>query len=477
MNYLQERIEKKLKNVYRYNDAYMRDLKYDDLTPELFEKLYFDCDISGKLYLFQPFGYCEWYGDQIENLITQKIADDILNIDIKTIWVIPKKFISRDNAIKALEKDFRFVKYVPLEYVTIDVQKKAIDKYLYSFPLIDDSILTDEIIFYALNKNGYALRFVQENRRTLEMCDLAVKNHGRAINYVPDSIKNFDLCVKAVIQDNSAIGYIPVKFLDQNFVDTITNAGVSIMPKDINYVKQCLATHEKMDLEPTNENQIYDCNLKIDSNLYYYSINIESLKGLFSTSLMNFLNDNKILTIGSLLEISCNNDFWNTLLDKDKILYYELLSVIKLLKCKYLGIDPNINISDDDNKNDDIIEFFDKIGYSSRTRNCLSKALFTTKDIYIIMHSPNRERKFGRIRNAGVGVVNEIMIKTSIVIDFYDEKRKKEINLNEDETIDALNQELIQIREEIQRLNNRTDEIISKIQEKMLVQGKGSALK
>ena len=93
------------------------------------------------------------------------------------------------------------------------------------------------------------------------------------------------------------------------------------------------------------------------------------------------------------------------------------------------------------------------------------------------MHDPNGESKLHRIRQAGDTMVQEIMFKTTIVTDFYDKKEKKVETSTEDETIEALREELAEVRTEIQRLNARTDEILAKIQEKMVEKDKGGVLK
>ena len=93
------------------------------------------------------------------------------------------------------------------------------------------------------------------------------------------------------------------------------------------------------------------------------------------------------------------------------------------------------------------------------------------------MHNPDEQSSLYRIRTVGESTVQEIIYKTTIVTDFYDKKEKKQETATEDETIVSLNEELAQVRAEIQRLNARTDEILAKIQEKMLEKNKGGVLK
>ena len=92
------------------------------------------------------------------------------------------------------------------------------------------------------------------------------------------------------------------------------------------------------------------------------------------------------------------------------------------------------------------------------------------------MYDDQIEQKLSRIRNLGAKGLQEILLKTSIVFEYYDRHKKKEENSKEDETLESLKEELAQVRAEIERLNARIDEILAKIQEKTLTYKKGGSL-
>ena len=461
----------------------IQNIQFKDLTPELFEKIYFNCDDNYKLYIFKPApdNYridpsCSIKG-QVENLMSQKIADDILSIDIRTIWNIPKKYITKENAIKAMDTNILLMPYVPAEYQTPDYQKKAIDEKPENLSLIDSSVVTDEMIYYALSKKGSVLGSVPKEKRTLEVCDYAISNYGGALRNVPDNVKNSELCLKAVVKDPNAIKYVPVELLTQEFVDSLTAAGVVIPMKNRSYVYECLKVHKILEENELNSDKVVADIPKLDVNKDYSNIRLESLSGLFTDASLKLLASHDISTIGDLLSMSDNSTFQGMVLGNSEPAYLEITGAIKLLKCKYMNIDPMIYFMDTGDAYKDMRDFSEMIGFSGRAKNALYRNGMSPKKLYDIVKSPNGEYSLYQIRNAGNTTVQEILFKTAIVIDYYDKKTEKSKLATDDETIEALNEELSQVRAEIQRLNARTDEILAKIHERMLEKIKGGVSK
>ncbi len=454
------------------------EFKYDDLSPDLFEKMYFNCDPEYKLRLIKPApsyradASSSCFGGGVTRLISKKIADDILSINIRTIWHIPKEFISKEIAIKAMETDPLLMPYVPAEYHTLEYQKKAIDIKPENLSLIDPSVVTDEMIYYALSKRGSVLGCVPVERRTLEVCDYAISIYGRALRNVPDNVINSQLCFKAVVKDPSAIKFVPVEFLNQEFISTLNTAGVVIPIKNRSYVDECLKAHEKLEGQQLNFEEIVSNTPKFNVDPKYSNIRLESLSGLFTRPALKVLVQNNIFTVYDLLTVSDDSKFYGMILNNPKAIYREIRGAIRLLKCKYLDIDPMINFEDTG-----MMAFGNEIGFSVRTINILLRGGMSPKMLYDIMKSPDRMDELCHIRNSGPSSVEEMIFKTTIVIDYYDKKAEKSETFTEDETIESLNEELVQVRAEIERLNARTDEILAKIQEKMLEKGKGGVLK
>ena len=457
-------------------------VKYEDLTPELFKKIYFNCDTKHKLNLLKaaPTYRTDRTNDDTTGVIalmTKEVADDILEINIRTIWNIPHKFITKEIANKAMDTDPLLMQYIPAEYQTTKYQKKAIDTKPEYLSLIDPNVVTDEMIFYALSKRGSVLGCVPKEKRTFEVCEYAISSYGGALRNTPDNVKNAELCFKAVIKDQSIIKYVPVEFLTQEFVDSLNKAGVVIPMRNREYVNECLTAHKKLKQQQLVFEEVVSATPKLEINLEYSSIRLESIAGLLTEASLKVLVEQNIVTVGDLLSVSDNNAFYGMVLNNPKATYKEIRGVIRLLKCKYLDIDPMITFEDTGDAYKDMRNFGKEIGFSTRVENILCRGGISPKKLYELMSDPNREYELYHIRTAGNIAVQEILLKMTILTEYYDNKEKKTSTATEDETIEALNEELTQVRAEIQRLNARTDEILAKIQEKMLEKNKGGVLK
>ncbi len=456
--------------------------KYKYVTPETFKKIYFNCDTEKKLELITPVpnNRTDIINNPMEDvgsLITQEVANDILKINIKTICHIPYKFITKEIAYKAMETDPLLIQFIPLEYQTLKYQKMLIDKKAEYLSFIDPSILTDEIIYYALSKKVLVLGKIPKERRTLELCEYAINNSGKALRFVPENIKTADLCFKAVVKYPSAIKYVPVEFLNQEFVDLLDSLGVVIPIKNRGYVDECLIAHKKLNIEeqPLNIEESVLNELKISSD--YSDIKLESLSGLFTSASLNLLLQYDVSTVGGLLKVSDNSDFYGMLLNNSKAVYKEISGAIKLLRCKYMDIDPLIEFIDTGDKYSDMKDFSKEIGFSTRAKNALLRGGISPKRLLEIMHNPSEQASLYRLKNAGETAVQEIIEKASIVVNFYDKKEEKKEVATDDESIEMLIEELGQVRTEIQRLNARTNEILAKIKEKKLEKNRGGVLK
>ena len=87
---------------------------------------------------------------------------------------------------------------------------------------------------------------------------------------------------------------------------------------------------------------------------------------------------------------------------------------------------------------------------------------------FVLVPNPIAHEKIAKIALEPLKIEN---VETNLL------GEKKVETSTEDETIEALREELAEVRTEIQRLNARTDEILAKIQEKMVEKDKGGVLK
>ena len=81
----------------------------------------------------------------------------------------------------------------------------------------------------------------------------------------------------------------------------------------------------------------------------YNNIRLDSIPYLLNERGLKILNNMGINTVGELFAVSDNKDFDETLLNESISSYQEIFGVIRLLKCKYLGIDPLFDFDSFDN--------------------------------------------------------------------------------------------------------------------------------
>ena len=78
-----------------------------------------------------------------------------------------------------------------------------------------------------------------------------------------------------------------------------------------------------------------------------------------------------------------------------------------------------------------------------------------------------KEQRLMTIRNMGEKGVQEILFKTSVIFDYYDRHKKKEEKSSTEVELEMLKEELATVQAEIQRLDDRTDELLFKLQENL----------
>lgn len=456
-------------------------VKYQDITQEIFDKLYFNSDDSYKQYLIKPverFGryvtkknsFSYMIGMNVEPLITKEIADDILSINISTIWHIPEQYITQEIATKAVNTSPFLISFIPARFQTIEIQKKVIDDNSFNLSLINPTVLKEEMIYYAINKdNKRILGSVPKERRTYDVCNYAVERYGEALRYVPNNLKTKELCIKAIKKSEKVIYHVPLELLTEDFIKELNDQGVIIPLKRLGYVRECLEVNRKLDEEVLEEEKVETSEEELKLDEESANIRLDSIPELLTADALKLLNNKEIYTVGDLLEKSQNPEFSGEFI-KGKLIR-EVRGVINLLKCKYLNIDPLIDIYSDDKI---FLGFWtSSIGICSRTDRAFAIHGITPKKFYEMMHSKFAIDQLYKIPNIGDRAVSEIMFKGGIIADFYDKKKQRREVATEDETIDDLNNELKQIKEEIEKLNKKTDMIIAKIQKKLLENNKG----
>ena len=442
---------------------------YKIMTPEIFGKIYFNLEESDKLRLFPSAQYRPKEAKRVSEFVTQTIADDILSIDITRIWLVPSNYISKDNAEKAMNEDIRLLEFVPAKYQTLERQYELINKNPALISLIDPTVLLDEVMYYALSKRGTILSKIPVERRTYDICTTAINYYPASLKHVPDEVKTAEMCFNAVARKPDMIKYVPVKFLTEEFVEALNRANVIIPMNFSGYVNECLSANNRLKGEDIKETE--PINFNVDINADYMNLRLNTFPTLFSNTTIEFFQENGVFTFGDLLNKNQDKEFNSEVL-KASVLYYKEMTIgLKILKCKYLNIDPLVDLSyDNETTMDDISERF---GFDSRITNALRRKGYTPQTFFELLKEEDAEHKLKMIRNMGATSVEQILYKTSVIMNYYENKEEQEQIMTEDETIEELTKELEETRTEIQRLNSRIDEILLKIQEKTLGKKKG----
>ncbi len=485
-------------------------------TAEIFRKVYNNSTSQKRVELIKGNKY---RGNSYDiDYITKEIADDVLQLDITTINKIPSKFVSEEHSKKAIEADGGYLEFVPVQYRTKDLCEKAFnnnpagsiefipsqfhtlemhEKVIDIKPIyvgrIPEDVLSDEIIYYAISKSAAALGGIPEERRTEEICAYATNISLSAFSHIPRKYRTYDICLKAVIFNPKLIKKVPVEILNQQFIDAVKSANVIIPNSAMGYVKECLSVHEKLgkeDLSAKTNAGKYNGESPEEIEGEFTKISLEDIPGFFTPNVITLLYNNGIITIGDLLAKATQSNFVFSL--GNKSIVNEILGAVNLLRCKYLDEDPLV----EENDELDMDTISKKFGFTTRTANSLRRGGFnseyTDRKFFELMRNTNmREELLFRLRNMGKNSVAEIINKTQIVLDYHDRHQKKQesetsqtgnpklvVPNNEgEETLESLNEELIRLRLEIQRLNDRTDVVLAKIQQKMKEQSKGGVLK
>ena len=179
------------------------------------------------------------------------------------------------------------------------------------------------------------------------------------------------------------------------------------------------------------------------------------LKYITLKNIPGFFINERIRKILEVLDIITLEDFFNALEDKEFIRIFlsspamlkEFSATIKLLRCKYLGENPNIVIND----NSSIEEVIDRLGLSLET----SYELIRMKRIYNFLgilskKSLGQKQVFlRRTTNLNEKGIEEFSYKLQIINDYIEEEKRKKVERQKKEKRESENEEI-----ELEKLEN-----------------------
>lgn len=150
----------------------------------------------------------------------------------------------------------------------------------------------------------------------------------------------------------------------------------------------------------------------------YESISLFSIKEIFYNESLRWLRDNNINTIGELMNAGY---IFSGILIGDGRMYHNILVAYKLLRCKYLGLDPKMKIVDDYKIED--IEFC--LSFKDSTIMALSRNQITAEELKSIIINNDEisaYNELSKMKKIGAVSAKEIVFKMSIVLDYYGKK-------------------------------------------------------
>ena len=184
------------------------------------------------------------------------------------------------------------------------------------------------------------------------------------------------------------------------------------------------------------ENDETDDNSMETVNNNYRDIDLEVLWGIIENSSYRYLKNYGIKTVGEFLD---SENMIASIRISDSYKQNDLLSAYKLLRCKYLNIDPEMEIKDDDT----MVDVGRKLGFRSKTYKAFIASGISPKElISIVMNNYKTDayNKLLEIKNVGKAMAYEVIFKITIVKNYYDKMNK---STSENKSDDVDNEDLV----------------------------------
>lgn len=349
--------------------------------------------------------------------ITEDISHLLFEKDISYFETIPDEHKTYDMCLRAIKESSCNILFVPKKFQSSDLIKIVLDEDWRKISSINIECLTEEIIMYAVYKNGLAISGIPKEMRTKELSELAVKKNVKAFRSIPDQFKTKELCEYSITLEPSLIKCVPSVIITEKFLEEIKKNNIIIPSRYIPYVKESLARNSEYKKMLGFKDEVSN---KINSK-DYSDITIMSLNMYFSIAVRNALAKMDIITLEDLFVASTKDEFISSCY-KSKFCD-EILGTTRVLKCKYLNINPEININDEEQS---FVSYSKILGFSTRAVNALKRGRFadlTFKEFMIRMNEEGIEQRLDRLRNMGSNTKNEILLKVRIVTDYYSNKK------------------------------------------------------
>ncbi len=327
----------------------------DAIDKDLFSKIYFNLDDEYKLRYFPPFTWNPRTTTKNQKIFRKKLI----------------QLISFDVAEDLLSIDIGTIQNIPKEFIS---EKNAIA---------------------AMDKSIYYLRFVPGIYQTQKYQQKFVEKYPMHIDLISSEVLTDETIKKAVSIRSNAFTKVPIERRTKDICEFV----LLIDPSQIKNV-------------PDDIRQGFENKLVNKETQDYKTTRLESINGLLREKVLNILVHNGIITVGDLFDCYENNYLQN-IVPFGGSYYQEIISVIRLLKCMFFGMNPEVDFNSTGR------DFYDSLGFTKTVSGYLVRAGYDKYKFLDLIYEPDFEKKILRSRFLGVSDVNEISRKISIILNYY----------------------------------------------------------
>lgn len=321
---------------------------------------------------------------------------------------------------------------------------------------IDNSLMTkftNETISYIFGSYPEFINYIPKEKITYDVCLAAVNKSNKLmkiIRFIPRKYFDDVMCLTCVHKDLSSIRKIPMNKITLDFAKSLIDIGVDLTT-EISYIKKCISKNEGIEY---NDEILYSNTRKNIMTSKNVDILIDDCTDLLSKQTINILKRKDINNLNELFYLY-DSGRMAEIFDPHKRQYSEMMGVAKLLKCKYLDVDPMI----DENSNEKLEDVLNKMGLPLTIMQGLTRAGYFDWDFgknvseFFTMVRSNDFVDLLKVRGMGQGKIDILTAYTKIVTDYHD-KHVNDLQSNDDI--------ITMLSDENKRLDNEINVALSK---------------
>lgn len=303
---------------------------------------------------------------------------------------------------------------------------------------------------------GSSLAAVPEDKKDLivitkdgekKLYEFAVSVSGMALGSVPEDKITSDLCIEALKTDGDALKYVPKKFITPEFITKINQAGIVIPPR---YRSTIINMGSDSENAITADEFNFVCN--INDYDQYENIKLSDMPYVFTKRLRNRLERSGITTLGELFEQYQDFEFG--------CLFPEFAGTMNVLKCKFKGEDPKIDLDSTDAN-----YMVSKIGLSLPFTKEIERKGLSIRDLMEQLTLPPEQQVWNsHLRGVGESSIDLSLEKLAIISQYYnclDSEKSTKGSISGE--LALLNSQLRELQQQSALLDAKIDETICKI--------------